>query len=447
MIPRYTTEEMNTIWSDANRFRVWFEVEIAACEAWEKQGRLPEGVTVRLSKKAEEISWGGLADRVAVIEETTRHDVIAFLSALEEVLGEESRHIHFGMTSSDVVDTSFAYLLVQSGRQLECRLAGVFNRMRDQAEKHRHTICLGRTHGQAAEPTTWGLKLLTYVSELDRNRLRLSRAIDEIAVGKLSGAVGNFGNIDPAIEAHVMERLGLSPESISTQIVPRDRHAMFFSALAVIAGTIERFSVEIRHLMRSEVSEVFEPFGKGQRGSSAMPHKKNPILTENLTGLCRLVRNYAGAAFENQALWHERDISHSSVERVIAPDATTALDFALQRMSRVVEGMTADEGMMASHVEATGGLIHSESVLLSLVEQGVLRQEAYGWVQKAAMDARSGQGSFLSNLKDHPEVSSRVSAEKLDALFDPTHHLRHADALFDRVNAEIDKTSAQVAAK
>lgn len=442
MIPRYTTSEMAEIWSDANRFKVWFDVEIAACEAWEKAGRLPDGVSQRLKDRAKAIDWAQLAVRVTEIEEVTRHDVIAFLSALEEVLGEESRHIHFGMTSSDVVDSSFAALLVQAGRQLECRLAGVFEKMREQANAHRHTICLGRTHGQAAEPTTWGLKLLTYVSELNRNRLRLSQAIDEIAVGKLSGAVGNFGNIDPAIEEHVMMKMGLKPESISTQIVPRDRHAMFFSALAVIAGTIERFSVEIRHLMRTEVGEAFEPFGKGQRGSSAMPHKKNPILTENLTGLCRLIRNYAGAAFENQALWHERDISHSSVERVIGPDATIGLDFALQRMMRVVEGMTVDEKAMRKHLDATGGLVHSESVLLALVEKGVLRQEAYGWVQAAAMDARSGSGSFLENLQKHPEISTRVTPDRLASLFDPEHHLRHADTLFARVENEISSVSS-----
>jgi adenylosuccinate lyase len=433
MIPRYTTPEMATLWSDGQRFATWFAVELAACEAWEEKGQVPAGVSARLGKGGEGIDWEQLALRTAEIEQTTRHDVIAFLSALEEQLGEDSRHIHFGMTSSDVVDTAFAKLLTAATDQLLVRLDGVIDAFKARAEEHRHTLCLGRTHGQAAEPTTFGLKLLTYVAELSRGRTRLRAAREDIAHGKLSGAVGNFGNIPPDVEEGVMRRLGLRPEPVSTQIVPRDRHATLFATYAVIAGTLERFAVEVRHLMRTEVSEAFEPFGKGQRGSSAMPHKKNPILTENLTGLCRLVRGYASTSFENQALWHERDISHSSVERVIGPDATTALDFALKRTEGVIRDLVVDTDRMKAHLESTGGLVYSEGVLLALVETGVLRQEAYGWVQRAAMEAREGKGSFLERLKAHEEITPRVPADKLDALFDPGHHLRHVDTIFERV--------------
>lgn len=438
MIPRYSTPEMDAIWSDGNRYRTWTRVEMAACRAWEAKGRIPAGTTARLEEGAKGIDWTRFAARALEIEETTRHDVIAYLSALEEQLGEESRHVHFGMTSSDVVDTSFAVLLVEAGEQLMRRLEELLETTRAQAERHQKTLCLGRTHGQAAEPTTFGLKLLGYVAELDRDRRRLAAALVEVAHGKLSGAVGNFGNIDPDVEASVMKELGLRPEPVSTQVVPRDRHAMFFSTLAVIAGALERLAVEVRHLMRSEVSEAFEPFGKGQRGSSAMPHKKNPILTENLTGLCRLLRAYAGASLENQALWHERDISHSSVERVIGPDATTALDFALLRMRRVMEGLVVDADAMRRNLDASGGLVYSESVLLALVDTGVLRQEAYGWVQAAALEARDGKGAFIDRLKAHPEILARLSPSAIDELFDPAHHLRHVDDIYARVLAVVD---------
>jgi adenylosuccinate lyase len=438
VIPRYTTDEMAAIWSDANRMRTWTRVEVAACRAWERKGKIPEGSTAEIEGKCEGIDYGALAVRAVEIEETTRHDVIAYLSALEEQLGDVSRHVHYGMTSSDVVDSAFACLLVEAGEQLMKRLESLLGDMRARAEEQKDTLCLGRTHGQAAEPTTFGLKLLTYVAELDRSRRRLATALADVGHGKLSGAVGNFGNIDPDVEESVMAEVGLRPEPVSTQVVPRDRHAMFFSALAAIGGCVERFAVEVRHLMRSEVAEAFEPFGKGQRGSSAMPHKKNPILTENITGLARLLRGYASASLENQALWHERDISHSSVERIIGPDATTALDFALLRMSRVVKGLVVDGDAMARHLEETGGLVYSESVLLALVDTGVLRQEAYGWVQRCAMDAREQGTEFRENLKAHPEISSRVPAERIDELFDPAHHLRHVDAIFSRVLASAD---------
>lgn len=438
MIPRYTTPEMARLWSDAHRYQTWTRVELAACEAWENKGRIPKGTTKELEERARDIDWEKLAQRATEIEETTRHDVIAYLSALEEVLGPASRHVHYGMTSSDVVDTAFACLLVEAGEQIMERTEALLDIARRRAGEHKRTVCLGRTHGQAAEPTTFGLKLLTYVSELDRGRRRLAAALRDVGHGKLSGAVGNFGNVEPDVEAHVMAKLGLRPEPISTQVVPRDRHSMFFSVLAILGGAVERLAVEVRHLQRSEVAEAFEPFGKGQRGSSAMPHKKNPILTENLTGQVRLLRAYAGASLENQALWHERDISHSSVERVIGPDATTTLDFSLQRAARVLDGLVVDEAAMRRNLEQSGELIFSEAVLLALVDAGVLRQEAYGWVQAAALKAREDRGSFKEQLKVHPEVKARLEPKVVDELFDVDHHLRHLDALFERVLAEAD---------
>jgi len=358
--------------------------------------------------------------------------VIAFLTALEEVLGKDSRWLHLGMTSSDVVDTAFAYLLKESGLQLLERLFVLRKNLFEKAFKHKNTICLGRTHGQAAEVTTFGLKLLSFAVEMQRNEERLKLAIDEISHGKLSGAVGNYGNIEPSIEREVMKTLGLKVETVSTQIVPRDRHAVFFAVLAVIAGGLERLAVEIRHLMRSEVAEAFEPFGKGQKGSSAMPHKKNPVLTENITGLARLIRGFASAAFENQALWHERDISHSSVERIIGPDATTVLDFAMHRMNQVISGLVVDEKKMLQHIDETGGLIFSESILLLLAKKGVFRQTAYTWVQEAAMKAREGEGDFQNNLKKHKEVRKYLSNANIEEAFDVKHHLRHLDEIFKR---------------
>ena len=442
MIPRYTTAEMAEIWSDAHRYKTWTRVELAACEAWEQKGKIPAGTTAELREKASTIDWEQLAARAQEIEETTRHDVIAYLSALEEKLGPLSRHVHYGMTSSDVVDTAFACLLVEAGEQLLARTTELLDIVRRRASEHRNTACLGRTHGQAAEPTTFGLKLLTFVAELDRGRRRLALALADVGHGKLSGAVGNFGNVDPEVESHVMASLGLRPEPISTQVVPRDRHAAYFSALAILGGTIERLAVEVRHLQRSEVGEAFEPFGKGQRGSSAMPHKKNPILTENLTGQIRLLRAYAGASLENQALWHERDISHSSVERVIGPDATTTLDFSLQRAARVMDGLVVDAEAMARNLSTSGELVFSEAVLLALVDQGILRQEAYGWVQAAALQARQLKGSFREELKAHPEVNTRLDAATIDKLFDVKHHLRHVDLLFARVEADADQPMA-----
>lgn len=433
MIPRYTTSQMAKIWSDEARFADWLAIEFAALDVFEAQGLAPKGLGKELRAQAKGIDWPKFAARALEIEQTTRHDVIAFLTALEEVLGPGSRFLHLGMTSSDVVDTAFALALKKSGEQLLERMSELKAALREQAERHRHLVCLGRTHGQAAEPTTFGLKLLSYYAEMERGHRRLLLAIEEISHAKLSGAVGNYGNIAPDVEAKVMKALGLVPEAVSTQVVPRDRHAVFFGTLAVIAGGVERLAVEIRHLMRTEVAEAFEPFGAGQKGSSAMPHKKNPILTENVTGLARLVRNYAGAAYENQALWHERDISHSSVERVIAPDATTVLDFALTRMTQVVRGLEVDAEKMRSHIDATQGMLFSEGVLLALVKKGVLRQKAYEWVQRAALSARQGVGTFAANLKADADVAKHLSAEGVDEIFDEQHHLRHVDVIFARI--------------
>jgi len=439
MIPRYTTDEMAHIWSDANRYHAWLDVELAATGAWEQLGKVPVGITQLLRDRAADLDYEQLAHRALEIEAEVKHDVIAFLSALEEMLGEESRHIHFGMTSSDVVDTAYALLLQQAGKQVLTRLTDTVDILRRRAREFETTVCLGRTHGQAAEPTTFGLKLLSFAAEFDRDRRRLAAALVDVGHGQISGAVGNFGNVDPKVEAIALAEVGLTPEPISTQVIPRDRHANFFSQLAVLGGTIERFSVEIRHLMRSEVREAFEPFGKNQRGSSAMPHKRNPILTENLTGQARLLRAYAGASLENQALWHERDISHSSVERMIGPDATATADFSLRRLNILLKGMEVDAEAMQRHLEATGGLVYSEACLLALVDTGVLRQEAYGWVQQAAKQAVAGEGTFLERLKVHPEIEARLTSAQLDELFDAKHHLRHVPQLFERVEVELDK--------
>jgi adenylosuccinate lyase len=429
MIPRYATTEMLALWSDDSRARAWLKVEIACVAAWETRGLIPVGTADVLTARAATVDLVALSKRALEIEATTQHDVIAFLSACEEFLGEEARFLHYGMTSSDVVDSAFALLLVESGKLIDEALLGLRNALAKRAVELKHTPCLGRTHGQAAEPTTFGLKLLGFVAELDRNRARLALAIDEVSSGKLAGAVGNYGNIPPDVEMGTLTSLGLRVEPVATQVVPRDRHAVFFSTLAIVGGAIERLSVEIRHLQRHEVKEAFEPFGRGQRGSSAMPHKKNPILTENLTGLCRLLRSYAQAALEDIALWHERDISHSSVERVIAPDATTVLHFALRRATRVVEGLVVDEAAMKRHLDAAGDTVFSGGVLLALVEQGASRHQAYEWVQRAAL----GGPGMRERLEADPEVSSRVSSDALKRLFSLENQLTHIDVIFQRV--------------
>jgi adenylosuccinate lyase len=429
MIPRYSTPEMTKLWSDGARAHAWLRVEIACVAAWEERGVIARGTADRLTAAAAVVDVAALSARALEIEATTQHDVIAFLSACEELLGPDARFLHYGMTSSDVVDTAFALSLVDAADVIDAALVELRTALATRAQEHKRTACLGRTHGQAAEPTTFGLKLLGFVAELNRARARLAAAKDEVRSGKLSGAVGNYGNIPPAVEEFALTRLGLRVEPIATQVVPRDRHAMYFAVLGVIAGFIERLAVEVRHLQRHEVKEAFEPFGKGQRGSSAMPHKKNPILSENLTGLCRLVRSYAGAALENIALWHERDISHSSVERVIAPDATTAIHFALRRLTRVVAGLVVDEAAMKRHLDAAGDVVFSGGVLLALVEKGASRHEAYEWVQAAAL----GGPGMKERLKADARITARVDAAALDRLFSLDNQLQHTDTIFARV--------------
>lgn len=423
---------MQSLWADENKFKTWFLVEMAVVRAYEAAGHVPEGTSRLLDEKAETVDWQSFPASVLEKEQVTKHDVIAFLSALEEYLGDSSRYIHLGLTSSDVVDTAFALLLCESGNQIIKQANNLLQAFEEKAEQYRNTLCLGRTHGQAAEITTFGLKLLTFVSELKRSIVRIEDAVANISFGKLSGAVGNYSNISPQIEAAALESLGLKPEPVATQVIPRDRHAQFFSSLSIMAGFIERFSIEIRHLMRSEVAEVSEPFSKGQKGSSAMPHKKNPILTENMTGLARLVRNYANTAFENQALWHERDISHSSVERVIAPDATTLVDFALKRLNSVVRGLVVNEDNMAKNLSLVGDLVYSQHILSALVSAGVMRQEAYAWVQEAAFESRAGK-PFVTALGQHEKIANVLPESTILSLVSSKHHLRHLDQLFERI--------------
>jgi adenylosuccinate lyase len=432
VIPRYMTPQMSRIWSDANKLSLWFQVELASVWAYESLGTVPKGVSAKLESAGAQIDFDVLFKRALEIEESTKHDVIAFLTALEEKLGDESRHVHFGLTSSDIVDTAFAMQLVAAGKQIESRLTELRATLFNRAQQHKDLPCLGRTHGQAAEITTFGLKLLGFVAEADRGLERLKSASATIAVGKMSGAVGNYANSNPQMEALAMQRLGLGVETVATQVVCRDRHAEFFATLAIIAGTLERLAIEIRLLAHAQIKEAFEPFGSAQRGSSAMPHKRNPILTENITGLARLVRGYAGMAFENEALWHERDISHSSVERVIAPDATHALDFAIKRMNSVIAGLEVDEAKMRLHIDETKGAIFSEGVLLALVGKGVLRQEAYGWVQSAAKRQKAEGASFEDALCSEAKIAEHLSRAEVIKLCDLKTHLKYVDEMFAR---------------
>jgi adenylosuccinate lyase len=434
MISRYTRPEMAAIWTPDRRLRLWLEIELCALEAMAEIGQAPQEVAAKV-RAAVEREGAALIDpeRIAAIETQTRHDVIAFLTHVEQVIGPEARYLHLGMTSSDVLDTTLALQLAAAADLLLADLDRVLEALARRAHEHKHTLCIGRSHGVHAEPTTFGLKLAGFHAEFARNRQRLERARAEIATCALSGAVGTFANLDPRVEGRVAARLGLTPEPISTQVIPRDRHAVFFATLAVIASGIERLATEVRHLQRTEVGEVAEPFGPGQKGSSAMPHKQNPILAENLTGLARLVRAAVIPALENVALWHERDISHSSVERVIAPDATVALDFALYRLAGLIEGLRVDPARMRENLERTKGLIHSQRVLLALTEAGLGRQEAYAIVQRHALDAWRRGEPLLDRLRAEPEVTSRLSDEQLSGLFDLDHHTRHLDTIFRRV--------------
>jgi adenylosuccinate lyase len=434
MIPRYTRPEMAAIWAPEHRLRLWLEIELCALEAMAEIGTVPPAVASAVRAAAKEREEAIIDPvRIDAIEATTRHDVIAFLSHVEQVIGAEARYLHLGLTSSDLLDTTLALQLTAAADLLLADVEQVLDALKRRAHEHKDTPCIGRSHGIHAEPTTFGLKLAGFYAEFARNRRRLQDARAEVATCALSGAVGTFANVDPAVEERVAARLGLSPEPVSTQVIPRDRHAAFFATLAIVASGLERLATEIRHLQRTEVGEVAEPFGAGQKGSSAMPHKQNPVLAENLTGLARLVRGAVIPALENVALWHERDISHSSVERVIAPDATIALDFALHRLARLVDGLRIDPARMRANLEQTRGLIHSQQVLLALTGAGLGRQEAYEIVQRHAMAAWESGDSLLERLRAEPEVSGLLSDAQLRGLFDLDHHTRHVDVIFRRV--------------
>jgi len=434
MIPRYSRPEMTAIWAAENRFKLWLEVEISVLEALAELGQAP----LEAAKAVREKSHAKLdaiinPARIDEIEAVTRHDVIAFLTHVEETIGEEARYLHLGMTSSDLLDTTFALQLTQASDLLVNGIDRLLDALKNRAFEHKYTLCMGRSHGIHAEPITFGLKLASFHAEFQRNRQRLLAAKTEIATCAVSGAVGTFAHIDPEIETNVASRLGLEPEPVSTQVIPRDRHAVFFSMLGVVASSIERLATEIRHLQRTEVAEAGEAFAKGQKGSSAMPHKRNPILTENLTGLARMVRSAVVPALENVALWHERDISHSSVERMIGPDATVTLDFALNRLAGVIEGLVVDSDRMMTNLEMTQGLVHSQQVLLALTEGGLARQRAYEIVQRNAMRAWSEKQPLLELLRAEPEVSAYLDDAELERLFDLRHHIRHVDSIFARV--------------
>ncbi len=428
MIPRYSRPEMAALWEPETRFRIWLDIERYACEAQEELGVIPAGVAAALAERgAFEVA------RIDEIEAEVKHDVIAFLTNLAEHVGEEARFVHQGLTSSDVLDTCFAVQLTRASDILIADLDALLIALEKRAREHKTTICVGRSHGIHAEPTTFGLKLAQAYAEFDRNRARLVAARAEIATCAISGAVGTFASIDPQVEAHVAKRLGLVAETVSTQVIPRDRHAMFFATLGVIASSVERLATEIRHLQRTEVREVEEFFSAGQKGSSAMPHKRNQVLTENLTGLARLVRAAVTPALENVALWHERDISHSSVERNIGPDATVTLDFALARLTGLIDKLLVYPDTMRRNLDQLGGLVHSQNVLLALTQAGMSREGAYAAVQRCAMPVWRGEGDFQSLLAGDEEVCAHLDEAALANLFDEAHHLRHVDTIFARV--------------
>jgi adenylosuccinate lyase len=431
MIPRYSRPEMVAIWSPETRFRIWFEIEAHATTALAELGVVPKAAAEAVWEKGSKAVFD--VERIDAIEREVKHDVIAFLTHLAEIVGPEARFVHQGMTSSDVLDTCFNLQLVKASDLLLKDLDALLAALERRAFEYKMTPTIGRSHGIHAEPVTFGLKLAQAYAEFTRARARLVAARTEVATCAISGAVGTFANIDPRVEAYVAEKMGLAVEPVSTQVIPRDRHAMFFATLAVVASSIERLATEVRHLQRSEVYEAEEFFSEGQKGSSAMPHKRNPVLTENLTGLARMVRAYALPAMENVALWHERDISHSSVERMIGPDATVTLDFALARLAGVVDKLLVYPENMQKNLDRLGGLVHSQRVMLALTQKGVSREDAYRLVQRNAMPVWRGEGDFLTLLKNDPEVIQRIPESELEACFDLTYHLKHVDTIFQRV--------------
>ena len=431
MIPRYSRPEMVAIWSPEMRFRIWFEIEAHAAEAMAEIGMIPREAARTIRERGDAARFD--VEKIDAIERVTKHDVIAFLTHLAEHVGPDARFVHQGMTSSDVLDTCLNVQLTRAADLLIADVDRLLAALKTRAFEYKTTACIGRSHAIHAEPTTFGIKLAQAYAEFDRARARLVAARAEVATCAISGAIGTFANIDPRVEEHVAAAMGLSPEPVSTQVIPRDRHAMFFATLGVVASSIERLAVEIRHLQRTEVLEAEEFFSEGQKGSSAMPHKRNPVLTENLTGLARMVRSYAMPAMENVALWHERDISHSSVERMIGPDATVTLDFALNRLAGVVEKLIVYPENMQRNLDRLGGLIHSQRVLLALTQKGVSREDSYSWVQRNAMPVWRGQGDFLALLEADVDVGRVLSRAELRGLFDLGYHLAHVDTIFRRV--------------
>lgn len=428
MIARYSREPLERIWSDENRYRTWMAVEVAACEAWAELGRVPADSLKTIQEKAD-----FNVQRIEEIEAVTRHDVIAFVSCMAEYVGEDARFIHMGLTSSDVLDTALAVQLQQASDIIIEDIKALMVVLKRRAYETKDLPAMGRSHGIHAEPVSFGCKFALWYAEMERNLKRMEDAREIISCGQISGAVGTFANVPPDVEAYVCKKLDLTPAPISTQVIQRDRHAQFFSTLAIIGASLEKIAVEIRHLQRTEVLEAMEPFGKGQKGSSAMPHKKNPILSENITGMARLLRGYAMSAMEDVALWHERDISHSSVERVIGPDATTLLDFAMVRMTRLLDGLVLYPENIRRNLELTGGLWHSQGVLLALVNAGMQRDDAYSWVQRNALKVWEEKGDFKEMLKADADIAKYLTAEQIEELFDLKHHLVHVDTIFARV--------------
>jgi adenylosuccinate lyase len=431
MIPRYTRSEMAAIWEPQTRFRIWFEIEAHAADAMAKLGIIPKAAAKKVWDKGKNAKFD--IARIDEIEREVKHDVIAFLTHLAEIVGPEARFVHAGMTSSDVLDTCLNVQLVRAADILIADVNKLLAALKRRAFEHKMTPTIGRSHGIHAEPTTFGLKLAQAYAEFERAKARLQEARDEVATCAISGAVGTFAQVDPRVEAHVAKAMGLQVEPVSTQIIPRDRHAMYFAVLGVVASSVERLATEIRHLQRTEVLEAEEFFSEGQKGSSAMPHKRNPVLSENITGLARVVRGYVTPALENVALWHERDISHSSVERMIGPDATATLDFALNRLAGIIDKLVVYPENMRKNLDRLGGLVHSQRILIALTQAGVAREDAYRLVQRNAMKVWRGEGDFLTFLKADKDVRKHLSEAELKANFDLGYHFKHVNTIFKRV--------------
>ncbi|EGG63374.1 adenylosuccinate lyase [Staphylococcus epidermidis] len=427
MIERYSRDEMSSIWTDQNRYEAWLEVEILACEAWSELGYIPKEDVKKIRENAKVN-----VERAKEIEQETRHDVVAFTRQVSETLGDERKWVHYGLTSTDVVDTALSYVIKQANEILEKDLERFIDVLAAKAKKYQYTLMMGRTHGVHAEPTTFGVKMALWYTEMKRNLKRFKEVRKEIEVGKMSGAVGTFANIPPEIEAYVCEHLGIDTAAVSTQTLQRDRHAYYIATLALIATSMEKFAVEIRNLQKTETREVEETFAKGQKGSSAMPHKRNPIGSENITGISRVIRGYITTAYENIPLWHERDISHSSAERIMLPDVTIALDYALNRFTNIVDRLTVYEDNMRNNIDKTYGLIFSQRVLLALINKGMVREEAYDKVQPKAMESWETKTPFRELIEQDSSITDVLSSEELDDCFDPKHHLNQVDTIFAR---------------